>query len=217
MRPFLFAIAALSSLFGVDEHVAPPVTTTPPNLSSSTTSVPAFNPGGTVYTHPGIVVNQGGSFIGSDHLLNIGRNIDVITEILKPADAELPFTEASINKLIIDQFVKHNIDTHPTNAQSLPFFNMLIVVYPVEQGFVALCDGRLIESIDPKRVKLDKDTQFQAITWEKKTLLVSPKEDFGATIEKAVNDILATFFERYDYFDRLKQKLEQKNETERMR
>jgi len=179
----------------------------------------AFNPSTelNVYTHPGIVVNQGGRYAGSDHLLNLSKHIDIASEILKPADAELPLTPQQIDDYIYDKFIKKGLESTKGTASSLPFFNMLLVVYPIEQGYVALVDGRLIESVDPKRVKLDKDTQFQAITWEKKVLLVTPKDDFKGSIFKTIDDILNTFFERYDYFDRLRQKMEVKTDTERMR
>lgn len=170
-----------------------------------------------VYTHPGIVVNQGGRWVGSDHLLNLSRNVRIVSEILKPADATLPFNEASLDKTLQEKFSKHGFDINGQANSAAPFFNLLIVVYPIEQGYVSLVDGRLMEGIDPKRVKLDPDTSFQAITWEKKTLLVSPKDEFEATINKSIDDIINTFFERYDYFDRLKVRMEQKNESERMR
>lgn len=170
-----------------------------------------------VYTHPGIVINQGGRFVGSDHLLNLSKHIDIASEILKPNEAEIPLSTQMIDDYIHDKFTKKGLESSNGTASSIPFFNLLLVIYPVDQGFVALVDGRLIESVDPKRVKLDRDTQFQAITWEKKVLLVTPKDDFKASIFKTIDDILNTFFERYDYFERLKQQMEIKNETERMR
>lgn len=188
------------------------------NEKSGSTNFSAANGGELqVYTHPGIVVNQGGRWVGSDHLLNLSRNVRIVSEILKPADTTLPFNEGAIDKKLQDSFVKHGFDPSGVSGSAAPFFNLLIVVYPIEQGYVALVDGRLMEAIDPKRVKLDPDTQFQAITWEKKTLLVAPKDEFESTIEKSIEDITNTFFERYDYFDRLKSRMEQKNESERMR
>lgn len=190
---------------------------TPTPAATDTSSV--FNPTTelNVYTHPGIVINQGGRFVGSDHLLNLSKHIDIASEILKPSDTEIPLTTQTVDDYIYDKFVKKGLESNKGSASSIPFFNMLLVIYPVEQGYVALVDGRLIESVDPKRVKLDRDTQFQAITWEKKVLLVTPKDDFKASIFKTIDDILNTFFERYDYFDRLRQKMEVNTDTERMR
>lgn len=185
---------------------------------AAVTAAPSFTPSTTlsVYTHPGIVINQGGQFVGSDHLLNLSKHIEIATEILKPAEGEIPVTAQAIDEYLFDKFTKRGIESTNGSATALPFFNLLLVVYPIEQGYVALVDGRLFESVDPKRVKLDRDTQFQAITWEKKVLLVTPKDDFKATLFKTIDDILGTFFDRYDYFDRLRQQMQQKTDTERM-
>jgi hypothetical protein len=195
--------------------VTPPINIPPP------APLPTLQPGETVfYAHPGIVINQGGHWIGTDHLLNISNHIDIVVEILKPKDANPPITEAEIEKLIQDAFKKHEITSNTVSeggTNQLPFFNLLLVVYPVESGYAALLDGRLFESIDPKRVKLDEQTQFQAITWEKKTLIVAPGTDFKTIVENTVLDIVGTFLERYDYFDKLKLKMQVKDETERVR
>ena len=173
-----------------------------------------------VYTHPGIVVSQGGKWIGSDHLLNLTKKIDVVVEILKPEGTRLPFSEESLEKKVEAVFKKKDFDTTASTLSAMPnipFFNILLVVYPIEKGFVALIDGRLMESIDPKRVKLDKDTDFQAITWEKKTLIVAPTDEFEAVVEKTMEEILKTFFERYEFFEKMKIKMEVKDETQRMK
>lgn len=207
---FWLPLLLVNALAAEDAMARPPV---------SADATGAFNPGQelNVYTHPGIVINQGGRFVGSDHLLNLSKHIDIASEILKPSDAEIPLTTQMIDDYIHDKFIKKGLESANGSASSIPFFNLLLVIYPVDQGFVALVDGRLIESVDPKRVKLDRETQFQAITWEKKVLLVTPKEDFKTSIFKTIDDILNTFFERYDYFERLKEKMEVNTGTERMR
>lgn len=173
-----------------------------------------------VYTHPGIVISQGGKWVGSDHLLNLGKKVDVVVEILKPEGTKLPFTEEALEQRVEAAFKKKEFDTTAsTNASmpDIPFFNVLLIVYPIEKGFASFVEGRLFESIDPKRVKLEKETEFQAITWEKKTLIVAPSNELEGTVLKAIDDILTTFFERYDYFEKVRFKLEKKDETERMK
>lgn len=207
---FWLPLLLIQSLAAEEAQVVAPATDTSSVFNPTTTEL-------NVYTHPGIVINQGGRFVGSDHLLNLSKHIDIASEILKPADTEIPLTIQMIDDYIYDKFIKKGLESTRGSASTIPFFNLLLVIYPVEQGFVALVDGRLIESVDPKRVKLDRDNQFQAITWEKKVLLVTPKDDFKSSIFKTIDDILNTFFERYDYFDRLRQKMEVKTDTERMR
>lgn len=207
---FWLPLLLIQSLAAEEAQVVAPAADTSSVFNPTTTEL-------NVYTHPGIVINQGGRFVGSDHLLNLSKHIDIASEILKPADTEIPLTIQMIDDYIYDKFIKKGLESTRGSASTIPFFNLLLVIYPVEQGFVALVDGRLVESVDPKRVKLDRDTQFQAITWEKKVLLVTPKDDFKSSIFKTIDDILNTFFERYDYFDRLRQKMEVKTDTERMR
>ena len=92
-------------------------------------------------------------------------------------------------------------DSAYSSTPGIPFFDILVVVYPIEKGYVALVDGaRLFEAVDPLRVHLEKGTTFQAITWEKKTLVVAPEEDFEETVEKTIDDIVNTFFERFRIF-----------------
>lgn len=173
-----------------------------------------------VYTHPGIVVSQDGKWVGSDHLLNLSNKIDVIVEILKPETTKLPFTEESLEQRIEAAFKKKDFETSASRTSAMPhipFFNVLLVIYPIEKGYVGLVDGRLMESIDPKRVKLEKNTDFQAITWEKKTLVVAPTDEFEGIINKTIDDILATFFERFEFFEKLRVKMEKKDETQRMK
>lgn len=178
-----------------------------------------------VYTHPGIVLQRDNGWAGSDHLLNITSHINIVTEILKPEGEKLPFSEASIQARVEEAFKKQDIgqgqgsasDNVESETPGIPFFNILIAVYPIEKGYAAIIDGRLMESVDPLRVKLEKGTFFQAVTWEKKTLVVAPKDEFKDIVDSKVDEIVNTFIERYQFFDKLKNKMEVKTDIERMK
>lgn len=173
-----------------------------------------------VYTHPGIVTSQSGEWLGSDHLLNISNKIQVVVEILKPADTKISLTVEQLKARIEEAFKKAGIapeESANSETPGIPFFNLLIVLYPIEKGYVGLVDGRLMESVDPLRVKLEKGTLFQAITWEKKTLVVAPTDDFKDSIDKSVDEVVKTFLERFDYYEKLKAKLEKREEVERLK
>lgn len=192
----------------LQEPLPPPLPPAPVNVSASS-----------VYTHPGIVVPQDGSWVGSDHLLNVPRNIEVVVEILKPENTTLPFDQEYLQKRVAEAFKKKDLGPNSeivSNTPGIPFFNLLVVVYPIEKGFVALIDGRLMEAVDPLRVHLEKGTSFQAITWEKKTLIVAPSEDFKETVDKTVDEIVNTFFERFDFFEKFKTKMESREGTQRL-
>ncbi|MCB1114046.1 MAG: hypothetical protein KDK62_04755 [Chlamydiia bacterium] len=172
-----------------------------------------------VYTRPGIVTMQGGVWEGSDHLLNLKGPLNVVVEILKPKNVEIPLSVETIENKIITEFKKMDLvngNDFSSPTPGIPFFNVLIVAYPVEKGYVALVDARLMEVVDPYRVKLDPRTYFQAVTWEKKSVLVAPSDEFVQTVDKTVDDLVKAFLERVEYFQDLRRKLDQKDQVERL-
>lgn len=88
----------------------------------------------------------------------------------------------------------------------LPFFHVLIMVNPIEKGYVAYVATRLFESIDIKRsgALLDEQTAFQAITWERQLLLITAKEDLLAQVNSAVDELTTEFLNRYKHFQQLR-------------
>jgi hypothetical protein len=172
-----------------------------------------------VYTHPGIVQLSGDRWEGSDHLLNLNGPINVIVEILKPKDKDIPLTVESIEKRVNEAFQKADIKTGvdlSSATPGVPFFNVLIIAYPVEKGFAAVVEVRLMEVVNPYRIKLDKDTFFQAVTWEKKSLLVAPTNEFRETVDKTIDELVKTFIERDSYFKAVRTKLQNKDAVEKL-
>lgn len=88
----------------------------------------------------------------------------------------------------------------------LPFFHVLIMINPIEKGYVVYIGTRLFESIDIKRAgaRLDEQTAFQAITWERQQLLISSKEDLTAQVNATVDELTNEFISRYKYFQNLR-------------
>lgn len=162
------------------------------------------------YLHPGILVNMGGRWEGSDHLLNISNNIGVYVSILKPENEELPTSEAQIKTEVESIFSLANIKPQilvTSGKAPLPAFEVEIFVYPIERGYVAYCSGRLFESVVLERFKMDPNMAFQAITWEKQHLIVTPKEQLGDQLTKTIQDIAKTFAERYQVYEKIKKGL----------
>lgn len=162
------------------------------------------------YLHPGILVNLGGKWEGSDHLLNISNNIGVYVSIVKPENEELPTSDAQIKTEVDNIFSLANIKPQilvTSGKPPLPAFEIQIFVYPIERGYVAYCSGRLFESVVLERFKMDPNMAFQAITWEKQHLIVTPKEQLGDQIIKTVQDIARTFSERFQVYDKIKKGL----------
>ncbi len=186
-----------------------------PAPSSSTVSLPTIKPPTAVpqkatYLHPGILVLRNGTWEGSDHLLNVPNNIGVYITLLKPEKETLEITEAQIQKEIEAIFEKANIKPTtlaPEDKPALPAFEMEFLVYPVEKGYVACCSGRLFESVTLSRFILESNMAFQAITWEKQALVVSPKAQFQEQLIKSVQEIAQTFADRFQAYEKLKNEI----------
>lgn len=162
------------------------------------------------YLHPGILVNARGEWEGSDHLLNISSNIGVYITIIKPENEQLAFNEASLKDQVVNIFKLANIKPEilvSPGKPPLPVFQIEIFAYPIDKGYVACCYGRLFESVTLDRFKMDSNMAFQAITWEKQHLIVSPKDEFSDEIVKVVQDIAQTFGERFQVYEKIKKNL----------
>lgn len=161
------------------------------------------------YLHPGILVNLGGRWEGSDHLLNLPSNIGIYLKIIKPEEAKLEINELELKRQVQAIFENANIKPitlAPPGKAPLPAFEIEIFIYPIEKGYAAFLDGRLFESVVLDRFKMDPNMEFQAITWEKQNLIVSPKDKFGEQLSKATQEIANAFVERYIAYERLKQR-----------
>lgn len=158
---------------------------------------------GRFYPDPGIIAFRNNKWVGSDHLYNLSNQINVSVEIFKPKHLVLPVTEAMIKLRMTDLFQKSNISpfaSTDSGEPSLPFFHMLIMVYPIEKGYVAYCEGRLFEKVKLDRVRLDEQTYMQAITWDSENLVISPQDDFANQLYKSVDDIVTTFTDRFRFY-----------------
>lgn len=165
---------------------------------------------GKFYPNPGIVAFREGRWVGSDHLYNITDRIDIAVEINKPPKVVLPVTEAMIRSRIADIFKKAKI--HPVadslpGKPPLPFFHVLLMIYPIEKGYVAYCEGRLLEQIKVDRVRLDEQTVMQGITWETENLIIIPSDELTDQLYSIVDDIANTFVERYQFYESIKSQI----------
>lgn len=181
---------------------APPAPKLPPLANA-----PALTEKQANYFHPGILVLRKGFWEGSDHLYNLTNNIGVYVNIIKPDELQLEFNSESIKKIVVNIFDKVDINPVsrvPANQPALPSFEVEILIYPIERGFVASVSGSLFESVTLERVKLDEDMVFQAITWAKETLIVGPKGKFNDQLFNAVSDIANSFADRYETYEKLR-------------
>jgi hypothetical protein len=159
------------------------------------------------YLHPGILVYLNGKWEGSDHLLNLSENIGVYISIIKPENELINITEAQLQKEIQAVFAQADIKPQTLVTEGkppLPAFQIEVFIYPIERGYVACCDGRLFESVTLERFKMDPNMAFQAITWEKQHLIVSPKDQFSEQLSKIIQEIATAFIERFQAYEKIK-------------
>ncbi|MBA3957080.1 MAG: hypothetical protein H0X51_01615 [Parachlamydiaceae bacterium] len=154
-----------------------------------------------IYGSPGVVTQQGGAWVGSENLYNLSSNVGLDVEIIQPQAVALPITrEAIIGKL--SALLRNGGVNVRTNmgGSPLPFLHVLVMIQPIEKGFVAYCAVRLFEEVEIDRVHFKPGLTWQTISWEKQELIVSPPEQLDAEINKTLSDMILSFT------DRLKQK-----------
>ena len=156
------------------------------------------------YPNPGIVALRDGRWVGSDHLYNLTNKIDLSVEFFTPPNVVLPITKEAVKASIAEIFSKARIippTEIPADKPPLPFFHMLIMIYPLDKGYVAYCEGRLFEQIELDRVKPDEQTAMQGITWESQNLIITSKEDLRTQLLKSIDEIATSFAERFRFYE----------------
>lgn len=158
-----------------------------------------------VYTFPGFIYQRDGEWMGSDYLYNLSNDIGLIIDVLLPPNEKIEVNKQKLTTVCVDAFKKYRINARTDlspGISALPFFYLQIMVFPTDLGNVTMCCGSLFESATLSRITLVKDTALQAITWEKKTMFMSIKENFETDLTKTIDDIANTFGVRYRLFEK---------------
>lgn len=179
--------------------LSPPSSLGPPRKSSLTLEL---NPSA-VYSEPGIATFQNGQWVGTEHLYGVPSTIGVVLDVIRPPGATIPISDNEIREKIGAIFRKgHITERQPLMKGStpLPFFHMIIIIQPIEKGYVAYVEGRLYEEAQMKRVELKSNIVWQVLTWEKQELVMFPTEQLKSQIEQSVQDIANAFVERFNSY-----------------
>lgn len=163
---------------------------------------------GVTFTLPGIIGLRDKRWVGSDNLYNLKPNISVYVEIVAPEDQKFSVNEQDIKERVQQILSKAGIQpiafAEPGEPPFLPLYHVLIMLNEVDPCIMACCACRLFESVTLKRVILDPGITYQAITWEKQDLISASKKDFYPLVEKTIDELTASFVERFQYFVNLK-------------
>lgn len=165
---------------------------------------------GRFYPNPGIVAQRNGRWIGSDHLYNLTDKVEIVAEIFKPRNTEVDVTEEMIRSRVAEIFrnggIKPMAEEKP-GQPPLPFFHILVMIYPIEKGYVCYTEGRLFEKVNLERVVLDEQTALQGITWESQNLILAPQAELKSQIMESVEEIAKTFVDRFQFYEDIRRKI----------
>lgn len=174
----------------------PPATLSPTLSSQPIAPVSA----GTIFTSPGIATIKGGEWVGTEHLYNLSPNLGIEIDLIMPVGQNIPITEASVKEVLLSALKKGHITERVPlmlDKTPLPLFHLLLIIQPIEKGYVAYCQGSLLEGAQMKRVQLKSDITWQTISWERQELVVFPSEQIKTQVDQTVQNIAAAFVERY--------------------
>lgn len=155
----------------------------------------AAAPIGDLFYYPGVLSPKEGNWVGSDNFVNLSKGIPVQVNFIKSEGAEISFTQEKFQTLITQIFDRGNISSSSNANPPLPFFNLLVLIFPTEDGLAASCEGRLFEKVSLDRVHF-KDEVFQAITWVQSNLVVGSTEEFEGLLTTTIEGIANSFIKR---------------------
>lgn len=156
------------------------------------------------YFYPGLVrysaVHQ---WVGSDYLYELPQNISVIVEIVVPPEFPFQIDTDAIRGNIESLFSASGII--PTSLSigdlaPLPFFHLIIYALPLKDSFVFSMSGRLFEQVKLDRLDYRLPGTWQAITWEKQELVMTPQSQFAVQLNETAKNIVDAFTDRVLYF-----------------
>lgn len=189
-----------------------------------------------VYAYPGVILLQGGRWVGSDNVYNISKHIAVAVDLSGPTDdpnfavkseairlrVRTIFQEAGItpyhgsgassgghgnvNWMTYDPntrtFIPPEGEDKGADAGKppLPVFMIVIIAEPINKGYAIYCAANLFEEVDMKRAQLEEGT-WQAITWERQHLIITPTEELPYHLGRCVDDLAYSFVKLYRYFE----------------
>lgn len=179
------------------KKIPPPPPARPPALQ---TPKNIFTRLSTVFSSPGIAALQGGEWVGTEHLYNLPVDIGLVVEIDKPGSlANVPVTDEKIKELISTSLKSIKLSQREpiiTRQTPLPFLHALIIIHPIEKGYVVYCALRLFEEVQITRTYLKPGIVWQAITWEKQELIVTPADQLLEQVQQTFQSMMGTFTER---------------------
>lgn len=155
------------------------------------------------YGFPGITAQKEGKWVGSDHLLNLPDTIPLDIIISKSENLDIAVPEDKIREIAEKAFTDAGIILTPKAAEGkppLPFFQILIIIYKIPEGYAFSLDGRLFEEVQLPRIKLSPGVIMQAITWTSDSIHVASSKKVEEELLSSIKDLVNNFVEKYKFF-----------------
>lgn len=150
---------------------------------------------GELFFYPGVISAKDGRWVGGDNFLNISKSIAVQVNFIKAEGVDISFTQDKFQGIISSIFDQNGLTPSNSASPPLPFFNLIVMIFPTADGLAAACQGRLFEQVQVSRVQL-KDEVFQAITWEQTHLVFSGSDEFEKMLTNTIESLANTFVTR---------------------
>jgi hypothetical protein len=146
-----------------------------------------------------MVMIKDNQWTGFDNFLNISRSFAVQVNLIKGEKVELDITTEELRQKITSVFQSDGLQINENGQEGkppLPYYNMLVMIFPVRDGYTAACVARLFEEVSLERLRLQYGETYQAITWTQANLIVASTEEFKKLLISTVEGMASTFTKR---------------------
>lgn len=152
-------------------------------------------PTGDLFFYPGVIAAREGRWVGGDNFVNLSKAIPVQVNIIQAAGVEISLTKETLQMKVSQIFEKGGLSPLSNANPPLPFFNLVVMIFPTADGLAASCQGRLFEKVNLDRIHF-KDEVFQAITWEQTNVVFGATDEFERMLSTTIEGIANNFISR---------------------
>ena len=163
---------------------------------------PVVKPG-PIFMEPGVLFIKNDQYQGSDYLGRLPTSFPIVAEIIKSEKETFNLTEGEVINFIRKQFAGKNLVLNETrNQPETPFLRVIVLLQSIDdRGYAAAIRLSLFETVKIERAVLQEGMTFQAITWEREGLVVTPKDAAKDSIGKGLESLATDFVARYGAFN----------------
>lgn len=153
--------------------------------------------------YPGLATIKNGHWVVNDLFYGLPFNIGVKIDLLRPSDKFVPLDVVALQNRVKGILGGAGIVTeaivYPC-APPTPIFNVIIMAYPCDRKCVGFITAQLLEPAKPSRIDVDINGVWQAVTWERQSLVVSACETFEAEVGNNLARLASEFSRVFKFY-----------------